>query len=52
VTFSGGTTALVRVFYGKRAIAEEELTVAGDPEIASRFIDLFALPPKVEGDTR
>jgi DNA-binding HxlR family transcriptional regulator len=52
VTFSGGTTALVRVFYGKRPIAEEELTVAGDPEIASRFIDLFALPPKVEGDTR
>jgi DNA-binding HxlR family transcriptional regulator len=49
-TFSGGTTALVRVFYGKRPIAEEDLTVAGDPKIAGRFIDLFALPSKVNVD--
>lgn len=49
-TFSGGTTALVRVFYGKRPIAEEDLTVAGDLKIAGRFIDLFALPSKVDVD--
>ncbi|MBB4632313.1 winged helix-turn-helix transcriptional regulator [Sphingosinicella soli] len=48
VIFTGGTMALIRVFYGKRPIAGEALTVDGDPGTAARFIDLFALPPKVE----
>lgn len=36
------------VFYGKRTPedAGNRLAIAGDPELARRFIDLFALPPK------
>lgn len=36
------------VFYGKRTIrdAGNKLTIEGDPALAARFIDLFALPPK------
>ena len=36
------------VFYGKRTPEEAggRLTIMGDPALARRFIDLFALPPK------
>lgn len=39
------------VFYGKRSLGEAvgKLKVGGDPALAGRFIDLFALPPKFRG---
>lgn len=41
--------AFLPVFYGKRTPAEAggALTVEGDPALAQRFLDLFALPRKV-----
>jgi DNA-binding HxlR family transcriptional regulator len=42
---------LLRVFYGKYPLeeveAQGELKIAGDRELARRFVDLFALPEKV-----
>lgn len=41
---------LLRVFYGKQPLDEAEatgdITIAGDRELARRFVALFALPPK------
>jgi DNA-binding HxlR family transcriptional regulator len=34
------------VFYGKRPADECGVTISGDPALAERFADLFALPPK------
>lgn len=45
------TTTLVFTIYGKRPFAEGEasgrLAITGDRAAAARFVDLFALPPKV-----
>jgi DNA-binding HxlR family transcriptional regulator len=52
VTFECEPTTLVRIFYGKWPLAEAEaeglLHFSGDRGLAQRFIDLFALPPKIE----
>lgn len=44
-------TDFLPVFYGKQSPAEAggKLKIEGDPALAQRFIDLFALPPKCEG---
>jgi DNA-binding HxlR family transcriptional regulator len=51
VTFACDPTTLVRIFYGKwpieEAEAEDVLNFSGDRALARRFIDLFALPPKI-----
>ncbi|SCW67824.1 transcriptional regulator, HxlR family [Sphingobium faniae] len=48
VLFSGDQNALVAVIYGGLPFGEAAgaLTVAGDRELAERFIRLFPLPPK------
>lgn len=49
--FECDPTTLVRLFYGKWPMAEAEaeglLRFTGDRDLAQRFIDLFALPPKI-----
>lgn len=51
LVFTGATTPLVFLLYGKRPLAEAEAAgpfhVEGDPALLARFIDLFALPAKV-----
>ena len=51
VTFIADTTPLLRVFYGKRPLAEAEadgsMRVEGDRMIAERYADMFQLPAKV-----
>ena len=52
VTFQCDTpTTFVRLIYGKWPLAEAEaegaLTLEGDRALAQRFVDLFALPPKI-----
>lgn len=37
------------VFYGKWPVAGTGLRIDGDAELAQRFVDLFSLPPKIEG---
>lgn len=42
--------ALLRVFYGKQELEEAErsgVIIAGDRELARRFVELFALPAKI-----
>ena len=48
VVFTGDTMALRVTIYGKAPLGNPEgLTVAGDPALAQRFVDLFALPEKI-----
>lgn len=51
LVFSGATTPLMFLLYGKRPMAEVEATgpfhVEGEPALLAQFIDLFALPAKV-----
>lgn len=51
VIFECDPTTFVRMIYGKWPIEEAEAEgvarVAGDRDLARRFIDLFALPPKI-----
>lgn len=50
-TFTGDTLALRHSIYGKRPLTRDgeggTLAVAGDMAAAQRFVDLFALPPKI-----
>jgi DNA-binding HxlR family transcriptional regulator len=46
VTFSGTPTAVAAVIHGGAPL--ELVTIAGDIELARRFVTLFPLPPKVE----
>lgn len=52
VTVATDTTTLVGLVYGKRPLADAEaagaLTLSGDRDAWARFVDLFALPEKVE----
>lgn len=52
VTFACDPTSFVRMIYGKWPIEEAEAEgvacVSGDRALARRFIDLFALPPKIQ----
>lgn len=54
VMFDTDPTTFVTLVYGKRplepAIAEGRLRLEGDPGLAARFIDCFALPPKLAAD--
>lgn len=47
-TLIGDTMALRRTIYGKRGFGGDCLTVEGDRDVAQAFVDLFALPAKVE----
>lgn len=48
LTFTGDTMAMRRSIYGKEGLGGDgRLALAGDPALAQRFIDLFALPAKV-----
>lgn len=51
IVFTSDPTTLVRIFYGKRPIAEAETTgalrIEGDRALAERFVTLFALPAKI-----
>lgn len=53
VTFTGDTMAMRHTIYGKSPLdpdgAGGTLAVAGDPAVARRFVDLFALPDKIAG---
>ena len=50
VVFTGDTMALRRTIYGNEGVdGDGLLAVRGDPAAAQAFIDLFALPQKVEG---
>ena len=53
VTFDTDTTTFVTLVYGKRPLkqAEDEgrLRLEGDRRLARRFVDCFALPPKLTG---
>lgn len=55
VTFATDTTTFVGLVYGKRpfedAEAEGRLVLSGDRALAKRFIDCFALPPKIGQET-
>ena len=44
----GDTMALRRTIYGKRGFGGDGLHVEGDRDAAQAFVDLFALPPKIE----
>ncbi|MEB2318407.1 MAG: helix-turn-helix domain-containing protein [Pseudomonadota bacterium] len=54
VAFDTDTTTFVTLVYGKRPLesaqAEGRLRLAGDRGLARRFIDCFALPPKLGGE--
>lgn len=51
VTFTTDPTIFVTLIYGKRPFADAEaagtLELTGDRDLAARFVDLFALPPKI-----
>lgn len=51
VVLSGAPGAIAAVVYGgqklSEAVAQKSLTVTGDRAVASRFVKLFPLPPKV-----
>jgi len=52
LVWNGAPNTLIRVIYGKYPIAEvastAPLEVTGDAKLLARFIDSFALPPKVD----
>lgn len=52
LVWSGAPNTLIRVIYGKYPVenvaATAPLKVTGDAKLLARFIDLFALPPKVD----
>ena len=52
LVWTGTPNTLIRVIYGKYPVAEIEATgalaVEGDRTLLARFINLFALPPKVD----
>ncbi|THD37339.1 MAG: transcriptional regulator [Sphingomonas sp.] len=48
LTLTGDTMAMRRTIYGKEGFnGDGLLTLAGDPALAQRFVDLFALPEKI-----
>jgi hypothetical protein len=50
--WTGAPNTLIQVIYGKFPVdavaANAPLQVSGDRQLLARFIDLFALPPKVD----